>query len=145
VATLAAQIVRKLGAKSTRFEVQLEPAGLGRVHVRVEIGAEGRLSAAMSFENPQAAAELKSRASELQRALAQAGFDLGSGGLSFDMASDPGGRGQQHAFQDGGQPGSAFRGRAFARALETAGDAAQQALDGKFELRRSASGVDLWI
>src|SRR5207247_1363006 len=62
VAHLAAQIVKKLEGRSTRFDLQLDPLGLGKVDVRVEIGAGGKVSAAMSCDNPQAAAELRSRA-----------------------------------------------------------------------------------
>jgi flagellar hook-length control protein FliK len=142
VASLAGQIVKKLGARSTQFDLQLDPAGLGKVNVRVEINADGRVSAAMSFDTPQAAAELKSRANELQRALAQSGFDV-TGGLSFDVTQDQGrGAGQQNAFQDNDNPGRAFRGRAFAAALETAGDAAQAAL---IDRRQTPSGVDVRI
>ncbi|CAN7237615.1 flagellar hook-length control protein FliK [Phenylobacterium sp. LjRoot219] len=146
VANLAAQIVKKLGARTTHFDVQLDPMGLGRVNVRVEINADGRVSAAMSFDNPQAAAELRSRANELQRALAQSGFDL-SGGLSFDVAQDQGGSYPGQQFQDGDNSGGqAFRGRAFAAALEHAGDAAQSALTSALHSRRlTPSGVDVRI
>lgn len=149
VASLAAQIVRKLGSRSTQFDLQLDPAGLGRVNVRVAIDADGRMTAAMSFDNPQAAAELKSRSNELQRALSQSGFDL-SGGLSFDVTQDQGNpwQGQQNAWQEGGDaPGrQTFRGRAFATALETAGAAAQTALPGDFyDHRVTPSGVDVRI
>lgn len=143
VANLAAQIVKKLEARSTRFDLELDPAGLGKVDVRVEIGAHGKMTAAMVFENPQAAHELKSRASELQRALEQAGFDL-SGGLSFDVA-DQGGR-QGQAWQDDGDASRAFRGRAFQAALDTAGDVAETANHGALRLRRGVSaGVDVRI
>jgi flagellar hook-length control protein FliK len=145
VANLAAQIVKKLESKSTRFDLELDPAGLGKVNVRVEIGAHGALTAAMSFDNPQAAAELKSRAAELTRALEQAGFDL-SGGLSFDVADQRGQHQQQHqAWQDGGD-NRAFRGQAFRAALDTADDAAQAAANGALRLRRGVSaGVDVRI
>ncbi|CAN7597046.1 flagellar hook-length control protein FliK [Phenylobacterium sp. LjRoot225] len=143
VANLAGQIVKKLGARTTQFDLQLNPAGLGKVNVRIEINADGRVSAAMSFDTPQAAAELRSRANELQRALAQSGFDV-TGGLSFDVAQDQGrgGSGQQNAFQNNENSGQAFRGRAFAAALETAGDAAQAALINR---RATPSGVDVRI
>jgi hypothetical protein len=142
VATLAGQIVKKLGAQSTQFDLQLDPAGLGKVNVRIEINADGRVSAAMSFDTPQAAAELKARANELQRALAQSGFDV-TGGLTFDVTQDQGrGSGQQNAFQNNENTGQAFRGRAFAAALETAGDAAQAAL---IDRRATPSGVDVRI
>ncbi|MFL5297210.1 MAG: flagellar hook-length control protein FliK [Phenylobacterium sp.] len=137
VANLAAQIAKKLDGRSTRFDVQLEPAGLGKVDVRVEIDAAGKMSAAMAFDNQQAANELKSRAGELHRALEQAGFDL-SGGLSFDVAG-----------QDGRAPGQnadnppAFRGRAFQAVLD--GEADASALTQSYLRRGSATGVDIRI
>jgi flagellar hook-length control protein FliK len=145
VANLAAQIAKKLDGRSTRFDVQLDPAGLGKVDVRVEIGANGRMSAAMAFDNPQAAAELKSRSGELQHALEQAGFDL-SGGLSFDVASDQGqGQGGRAPGQQDSDSntGAAFRGRAFQAALDTTADAAPSS--SYLSSRSAASGVDIRI
>jgi flagellar hook-length control protein FliK len=142
VANLAAQIVKKLDGRSTQFDIQLDPAGLGKVDVRVAIGADGRMSAAMSFDTPQAAAELRSRAGELQRALEQSGFDL-SGGMSFDVASDRGQGGQGGQAQNQ-QPdaGAAFRGRAFQAALGSTADTPPPQLT----LRRTAlAGVDIRI
>jgi Meckel syndrome type 1 protein len=141
VANLAAQIMKKLDGRSTRFDVELDPLGLGKVDVRVEIGANGRMTASLSFENPQAAAELKSRSGELHKALEQAGFDL-SGGMSFDVAGDHG-----HARQDWGDgQQSGFRGRAFQQALETANDADLAVASGELRLRRGVTaGVDVRI
>ncbi|WP_296600832.1 flagellar hook-length control protein FliK [Phenylobacterium sp.] len=145
VANLAAQIVKKLEGKSTRFDVELDPQGLGKVDVRVEIAASGRVTAAMTFDNPQAAADVKARAAELQRALEQAGFDL-SGGLSFDVADQRGQQQQNQAWQDQGETGRAFQGRAFRAALETAGDAAEAANQGALRLRRGVNaGLDVRI
>jgi len=113
--------------------------------VRVEIHAHGRITAAMTFDNPQAAQDVKARAAELQRALEQAGFDLSGSALTFDVAQDHG-RGQGHAWQDQSDNGSAFRGQAFRAALETAGDAAEAANQGALRLRRGvSSGLDLRI
>jgi hypothetical protein len=142
VANLAAQIAKKLDGRSTRFDVQLDPAGLGKVDVRVQIGGDGKMSASMAFDNPQAAAELKSRAGELHRALEQSGFDL-SGGLSFDVAGDSG-QGRQAQGQDAdSNTGAAFRGRAFQTALDTTADAAPS---NQLMFRQSsASGVDIRI
>ncbi len=145
VANLAAQILKKLEGQSTRFDLELNPGGLGKVDVRLEIGANGQLTAAMTFDNPQAAADLRARASELQRALEQAGFDL-SGGLTFDVAGDRGQQ-QRQAWQDQTENnGQAFRGQAFRAALDTAGDAADAAVQGALRLRRGVSaGLDLRI
>lgn len=140
VASLAAHILKKLDARSTRFDVELDPAGLGKVDVRVEINAQGRVAAALAFDNPQAAAELKARSGELQRALEQAGFDL-SGGLSFDVAGE---RGQ--ARQDWSESQGHPRGRAFQQALDTASEADLAATSGELRLRRGViGGVDVRI
>lgn len=142
VANLAAQIVKKLEGQSSRFDLELNPHGMGKVDVRIEIGAQGQLSAAMMFDNAQSAQELKARASELQRMLEQAGFDL-SGGLSFNVADH--GRQQGQAWQDQTDNGRAFRGQAFRAALETAGDA-DSAAQGALRLRRGVNaGLDVRI
>lgn len=144
VANLAAHILKKLEGRSTRFDVELDPAGLGKVDVRIEIGAHGRMTAAMTFDNPQAAQDLKARSSELRQALEQAGFDL-SGGLTFDVARDGGGRGQQ-AWQDAEQGGQSFRGHAFRAALDSATGAADSAVQGALRLRQGVNaGLDLRI
>lgn len=148
VAHLAAQIVKKLEGRSTQFDVALNPEGMGRVDVRIEIGAQGRLTASMSFENPQAAAELRTRAAELQKALEQAGFDI-SGGLRFDVAADRGhGQAGQGQFgQDTQNNGGAWRGKAFQAALDSADQTADAALSGGLNLQRRTlmSGVDVRI
>lgn len=146
VATLAAQIIKKLEGQSTRFDVELNPAGLGKVDVRIDIGAHGRISAAMMFDNPAAAADLRARATELQRMLEQAGFDM-SGGLSFDVAGDRGQQQQRQTWQDqNDNAGQAFRGQAFRAALDTAGHATDAAIEGALRLRRGVNaGLDLRI
>lgn len=145
VATLAAQIIKKLEGQSTRFDVELNPVGLGKVDVRIDIGAHGRISAALLFDNPAAAADLRARATELQRMLEQAGFDM-SGGLSFDVAGDRGQQ-QRQAWQDqNDNAGQAFRGQAFRAALDTAGHATDSAIEGALRLRRGVNaGLDLRI
>jgi hypothetical protein len=143
VANLAAQILKKLDGRSTRFNVELTPAGLGRVDVSVEINAHGRVSTAMAFDSPQAAADVKARSADLQQALEQAGFDM-SGGMSFDVAGQQNRQGQGFAGTDGGQGERSFRGRAFQQALDTAGEADSQA--GGLNLRRGLrSAVDVRI
>ena len=97
ISHLAAQILGRTGlAKSTQFQVTLDPQGLGRVNVSVRIAADGAMSAAMSFDTPQAAAELRARSDDLQRALTQAGFNVADGALSFDVSSDGGRSGGRH-------------------------------------------------
>lgn len=144
VANLAADILKKLDGQSTRFDVELDPAGLGKVDVRVEIGAHGRLTASLTFDNPQAAAELRGRSGELHRALEQAGFDT-SGGFSFTSGGDQSGQGLAGQQQQQNDPGG-WRGRAFQAALNVADEASEGALAGSIQLqRRTDSGVDIRI
>ncbi len=85
--------------------------------VTVNVAAEGKVSAAFAFEKPETADALSGRASDLQRALEQAGFTLSDSGLSFAVATptahgqgagseqNPGGAGQG-ANQGGAGQGS---------------------------------------
>lgn len=144
VAHLAAQIARHSeGGRSTQFDIELNPAGLGRVDVRLEISAHGQITAAMSFDNAASAAEVRGRAAELHRALEQAGFDVSSGGLSFDVAGDRGQAGQGFAGRDGAW--DAWRGRAFQAALNIDATAEAAAASGLNLQRRTNSGVDIRI
>ena len=95
-AQLAAQISGRASAARTAFDFALEPQGLGRVDVTLKIDPHGQLSAVLSFDNPSAAAEAKSRAGDLQQALQQAGINVGQSGLSFTSG---GGHGHGAAWQ----------------------------------------------
>ena len=138
---LVSQIIQKLDAKVTRFTLDLTPGDLGRVGVKVEIGASGAVTAALSFDNPQAAAELRGRADELRSALAQAGFDLSDAGLSFDLSGGA---------RQWGDDGPATSGRRTDRlstvAVDTAEDLLAAVTDAAVRLRGgSASAVDIRI
>jgi flagellar hook-length control protein FliK len=137
VSQLAADLVKKVQAKASRFELALEPAGLGRVDVSVRIGADGSVSAALNFSDPQSAEALKAHAGELRDALQQAGFSLGGSDLSFTA----GGSGDQSG--GGGSSGRSSTHSPFTQIADIADAQAQAA-----PLRASAasaSGVDIRI
>jgi flagellar hook-length control protein FliK len=118
---LADQIARRAdGAKAARFDISLDPAGLGKVNVKVQIDAQGQLTAQLAFDNPAAAAEARSRSGDLQQALAQAGFDVSQGGLSFQSS---GGQNQNLGFGQDGQ-GSNGGGSPSARTAQASDDTA---------------------
>ncbi len=106
-AQIAAQILRKLEGRTTRFEMALTPDDLGRVDVKLDIDSEGRLAARLAFDNPAAATDLRGRADQLRRELEDAGFHLAddafefterdSGSSSFDRGQDAR-QGQNRAF-----------------------------------------------
>lgn len=104
VARLAAGILEKLGLQTSRFEMRLDPHGLGTVDVSLEIKADGQLSASMTFDTAQAAQELRARAGELRQALEQAGFTLADDSLTFDLAGQDGRSGSQPGQDQERQP-----------------------------------------
>lgn len=143
VARFAADVVRKLEGQSTRFDIQLDPHGLGKVDVAIEIDRHGKLTAAMSFDSPQSAADLGSRAADLRLALEQAGFDVADDGLTFDLAGQGAGFGGREAGQ---REDRAWNGRAFQRAQAGADDADLSLTPTpSFTDRRTRSGVDIRI
>lgn len=142
VAKLAADIVRKLDGQSTRFDLQLDPHGMGKVDVAIEIDRAGKLTAALSFDSAQSASDLRGRAGELRLALEQAGFDIAEGGLSFDLSDQSAGFGGREA----GQQERAWNGRAFQRAQSGAEDAdLSLAATPSTSSRWTRSGVDIRI
>lgn len=82
-AQIAAQIIKKLDGRSTRFDMALTPEGLGRVDVSLEIESDGQVTARLAFDTPAAAADLRARADELRRQLMEAGLHLSSDDLEF--------------------------------------------------------------
>ncbi len=107
-AHLAANIIRRLEGRSTRFDMVLTPEDLGRVDVSLEIDSDGRLAARLAFDNPAAAADLRGRADELRRQLQDAGFQLSNDSLDFSQRDPSSGGGaferqqQRHAVFAGG-------------------------------------------
>lgn len=135
---LATQIAGAVAAKSTQFDIALDPAGLGKVDVRVQIAPDGALTASLAFATPHAANELRARAGELQQALQQAGFDLAEGALSFDVSSQGGGGQNQARTYDAWQDGAT---RSFATLDDLAGAPAAQA----YARPAGTGGVDIRI
>ncbi|MNX85292.1 Flagellar hook-length control protein FliK [compost metagenome] len=116
-AHLAAQILKKLEGRSTRFDMALSPEGLGRVDVSLEIDSDGRLAARLAFDNPAAATDMRARADELRRQLQDAGFQLTQDSLEFSE------RNPSSGFGGGGAFDRAPDRRAFAGAARLAAEA----------------------
>ena len=142
VSRLAAQIVQTAQGATSEFTLSLHPAELGGVQVKIQVDRRGGVSASMTFDNPQSAAELKAHAGDLKAALNQAGFDVSDDGLTFNLN----GRGQQNA-QDFGDQSAAWARQAFqatAVAPETLLTAVNDAA-ARLEGARSSSGLDIRI
>lgn len=99
VQTLAARIAARAVEGGRVFDIRLDPAELGRVEVRLEMGADNSVRALLSAERADTLAELQRSARDLEKALADAGLDLADDGLSFSL-SDQG----ADARDEGGEP-----------------------------------------
>jgi flagellar hook-length control protein FliK len=111
-AQMAAQIIRRMDARSTRFEMALTPDDLGRVDVSLDIDEHGRLAARMAFDNPAAALDMKGRVDELRRQLEEAGFHLADDAFQFTQRE-----------QSSGEQFDRRQGRAFAAASRVSNEA----------------------
>ncbi len=89
--------VGKLGL--SQIEIQLKPAALGAVDVKLELTHDGRVAAVISADRSDTLMQLQRGSGELQQALRDAGLQTDSGSLSFNLRGDA-----QTSDQSGRQP-----------------------------------------
>jgi len=87
---ISVKISKALQAGMDRISVQLRPAELGRVEVKMELGQDGRMLAVVTADNKDTLDLLKRDSGELQRALEDAGLQLDSGDLNFNLRGEEG-------------------------------------------------------
>jgi flagellar hook-length control protein FliK len=80
---LGVSIARGVKDGVDRIDIQLHPAELGRVDVRMELGHDGRVIAVVSAEKPETLDQLRRDVQQLERALADAGFDTDRDSFTF--------------------------------------------------------------
>jgi len=84
------RMVERFDGRAQRYEVRLDPAELGRVDVRIEVGADKKVHAVLAAHDSAALSDLMRGQRTLERALNDAGFDLAEGGIRFELSSDQG-------------------------------------------------------
>lgn len=95
-AAMAAPVVQQVAVRisqavrdgATRITVQLRPADLGRIEIKLELGDSGRLSATVVVDRPETLDMMQRDARGLERALQQAGLDADSDSLQFSLRDD---------------------------------------------------------
>lgn len=85
---VALAIARRAKDGATRFDIRLDPPELGRVDVRLDFSADGKVTAALAAERAETYDLLRRDANTLARALAEAGVNVDSGGLAFSLAEE---------------------------------------------------------
>lgn len=91
-------ISRAVRDGKAEFNIKLSPAELGEVSIKMNVAADGRVTALISADNASTMDLLRRDASQLERLLADAGLKADSGSLSFSL-------------QQQGQGGSTFADR----------------------------------
>ena len=82
---LALEIAVSAQSGKSRFEIRLDPADLGRIDVRIDVDRNGQMTSHLTVEKPETLSMLQQDAPQLQRALDNAGFKTGDGGLQFSL------------------------------------------------------------
>jgi flagellar hook-length control protein FliK len=91
---VAVQIQKSLSQGNDRISIQLKPAELGKVEVRLDVGHEGRVTAVITADRADTLDLLQRDARILQHSLQDAGLRADSNSLSFELRS------QGQAFDD---------------------------------------------
>lgn len=98
---VAVNIQRALRDGTGRLSIQLSPAELGKIHVKLDIDEEKRVTAAVTVEKPSTLELLQRDMKALERALHDAGLKMEGGDLSFSLGRQDG----KEFSQDAGNSG----------------------------------------
>lgn len=98
------KITKAIKAGNDRITIQLRPANMGRVEVKMELTHDNRLMAVVTADNKDTLEMLQRDARDLQRALADAGLHTDNGDLNFNLRGQTG----QGDDGDGKSPGKLF-------------------------------------
>jgi len=84
------QISKAINDGNDKIRIQLKPAHLGRVDVQLDVSQDGRVTAVISADNKDTMDLLKQDSRELEKAMREAGLNLDSGDLSFNLRGQNG-------------------------------------------------------
>lgn len=99
---IALQIAKHVSKGVSTFEIRLDPAEMGRIDVKLELGQDGRVTALLAVEKPETLDLLQRDAKALEQALKDAGLDVDSDALNFSLQDgDAGGEFASNAGEGG--------------------------------------------
>ena len=99
---ISVQIQKAVHQGNDKVNIKLNPAHLGRVEVRMDIGKDGKLSAVILAERPETLDMLQKDVRGLERALQQAGLDTNSNSFNFGLKNNGGQQAEPgHQREDG--------------------------------------------
>ena len=136
---VAVNINRAAGQGLDRITIQMRPAELGRVDVKMEVAHDGRLTAVISVEKQETYDMLRADSRALTQALQDAGLQADQNSLSFNLkgqGNDFAGSGSNNGNSGSGEGSSFEDGLAEADDdLLALGETAQPDADGRYDVR----------
>lgn len=78
-------IARAADSGVDRVSIRLNPREMGRIDVRMDLGADGRMQLHVMADKPDTLDQLQRNMRDLERSLSDAGFDTGAGDLNFSL------------------------------------------------------------
>ncbi len=88
------------------IELQLDPASMGKVQIKLETSAEGKVTLAIIAEKPETLESLKNDSSSIQKILDDNGMSSDSSSMSFNLqqgGGNQGNNGDGFKFNDSGR------------------------------------------
>lgn len=101
---LGVTIARHVAQGREEVQIRMDPAELGRIHVRLSFDEGGSLRAVVAAESPQVLETLRRDAGELQRSLSEAGIRTDAQSFRFDRGQH-GEQGNPRQWVRGGREG----------------------------------------
>ena len=98
---LAVQIAAHAQNGVRRFDIRLDPPELGRVDVKLEFAADGKVATHLIVDRPETLELFQRDARQLERALANTGLNTDQDGLSFSLKNQGQGLGRNGLEESG--------------------------------------------
>jgi chemotaxis protein MotD len=133
VDALAVNIARKFEQGLNQFEISLTPGDLGKLDISLKIADDGRVQAVLRAERQDTLDLLRQDARTLENQLRQAGLDVGSNALSFQLS-----QGNAHRYK------SALSGQAYGPTNEST-ELPTEPVGARFIASRRPDGVDIHV
>ena len=85
---VSVKISKAMQAGNDRISIQLKPAELGRIDVKMELTHDGRVMAVVTADNKDTLDLLRRDSGDLQKALENAGMQMDSGDMTFNLRGE---------------------------------------------------------
>jgi len=88
VEQVTVKITKAIQAGNDKITIQLRPANMGRVEVKMEVSQDNRLNVQVIVDRPETLDQLQKDSRELQRALQEAGLHVDNEDLNFNLRGE---------------------------------------------------------